>query len=351
MSGSAPDIVSLEEALDALAAPSPLERFATAHGHPLFVVDWPGPDDPVASTVAKRSALLATKLESLPCVTLALCTGSGPAVLDPFLSSFDVVVSGADALTAVRETVRRQPLASLVFVQLLRGSGRRSIEDGLVAESMAYSLLQSGPEYAAWRSTRPARVNPDEPRSPVVLEREGALLSIELDRPLRHNAFSRDMRDALCEAFELALLDDEIERVVWSGRGDSFCSGGDLDEFGSFPDPVFAHAIRTTRSPARLAAGIAAKLEVRVHGACIGAGVELPAFAHRVIAAPDARFALPELSLGLVPGAGGTVSLPRRIGKHATARLGLTGEQWGAEQALAIGLVDAIEESETRGSH
>ena len=137
---------------------------------------------------------------------------------------------------------------------------------------------------------------------------------------------------------------------MWSGRGPSFCSGGDLDEFGRFPDPVTAHAIRTTRSPARGVAGIAAKLEVRVHGACMGAGVELPAFAHRVVAAPDARFALPELSLGLVPGAGGTVSLPRRIGRHATARLALLGGSIGAEEALAIGLVDAIEESQARSS-
>jgi len=80
-----------------------------------------------------------------------------------------------------------------------------------------------------------------------------------------------------------------------------------------------------------------------VHGACIGAGVELPSFATHVIAANDARFRLPEIEMGLVPGAGGTVSLTNRIGRHRTTWLALTGAELGAADALAWGLVDAIE--------
>jgi enoyl-CoA hydratase/carnithine racemase len=75
----------------------------------------------------------------------------------------------------------------------------------------------------------------------------------------------------------------------------------------------------------------------------MGAGAELPAFAGRVVAHPATRFALPELSLGLVPGAGGTVSLPRRIGRHRTALLGLTGTPINATTAFEWGLVDAID--------
>jgi enoyl-CoA hydratase/carnithine racemase len=79
-----------------------------------------------------------------------------------------------------------------------------------------------------------------------------------------------------------------------------------------------------------------------VHGACIGAGVELPAFAHRVTAAANSHFQLPELKMGLLPGAGGCVSLSRRIGRHRTALLCLTGRRINAATALAWGLVDDI---------
>ena len=87
----------------------------------------------------------------------------------------------------------------------------------------------------------------------------------------------------------------------------------------------------------------ATRVVVHLHGACFGSGIELPAFASRVIAAPDVRIALPELALGLIPGAGGTVSLPRRIGRHRTAQLALTGRTIDAVTALDWGLVDQIE--------
>jgi enoyl-CoA hydratase/carnithine racemase len=151
------------------------------------------------------------------------------------------------------------------------------------------------------------------------------------------------MRDGLAEALQLVALDPSIEAVELRGAGPSFCSGGDLDEFGSSPDPATAHAVRSTRSPARLLAACSERVEARVHGACVGAGVELPAFAAHVVAAPDAFFQLPELGLGLVPGAGGTVSLPRRIGRQRTAYLALSRERIDAEQALAWGLIDSIE--------
>ena len=127
-----------------------------------------------------------------------------------------------------------------------------------------------------------------------------------------------------------------------SGNGPSFCSGGDLGEFGSFPDPATAHVTRLTRSPARLAHLLADRLHVHLHGACMGAGIEVPAFARHVTAAPDTRIALPEVALGLVPGAGGTVSIPRRIGRHRTAALALSGSTIDAATALAWGLVDEI---------
>ena len=91
------------------------------------------------------------------------------------------------------------------------------------------------------------------------------------------------------------------------GEGPSFCSGGDLDEFGTRPDPGTAHLVRLTRSAARLVHRLRDRVEVDLHGWCVGAGIELPSFAGTVRAAADTRIALPELQFGLVPGAGGTV--------------------------------------------
>jgi enoyl-CoA hydratase/carnithine racemase len=86
-----------------------------------------------------------------------------------------------------------------------------------------------------------------------------------------------------------------------------------------------------------------------LHGACLGAGIELPAFADRVHATADTRIGLPEIGLGLMPGAGGTVSLPRRIGRWRTAFMALTGDPIGAQQALRWGLIDAIDDGAAAG--
>jgi enoyl-CoA hydratase/carnithine racemase len=134
-------------------------------------------------------------------------------------------------------------------------------------------------------------------------------------------------------------------RVVVRGDGPAFCSGGDLDEFGTAPDPVTAHAVRLDRSIGAAIAAIADRVTVHLHGACFGSGIELPAFAGRVVAASSTMICLPELGLGLAPGAGGTVSLPRRIGRHATAWLAFSRIPVGPEQAMAWGLVDELSES------
>jgi enoyl-CoA hydratase/carnithine racemase len=177
---------------------------------------------------------------------------------------------------------------------------------------------------------------------PLLVRREGETLHLRLNRPEKRNAFSAGLRDALCEALVLVLEDQSVARVLLSGAGASFCSGGDLDEFGTLPDPATAHAIRSTRNAALLLSRCAGRVEAQVHGACVGAGAELPAFCRRVVARPDAFFLLPEVGLGLVPGAGGTVSLPRRIGRQRTAWLALGGQRLCVEDARAFGLVDEI---------
>jgi enoyl-CoA hydratase/carnithine racemase len=217
---------------------------------------------------------------------------------------------------------------------------------GVVTESLAYSTLQSGPEFARWLAERgPATV--PMIADPVQADRAGDCLHVRFNRPQRHNAFSTDMRAALLEMLDVARLDPSITEVVLTGNGPSFCSGGDLAEFGTFTDPASAHLARTRHSPALVLDEITARLgrncRADVHGQVLGSGLEMAAYCGRVRAHPDAVLGLPELSLGLIPGAGGTVSLPRRIGRHRTAELALTGMQLGAAEALRWGLVDAIE--------
>jgi enoyl-CoA hydratase/carnithine racemase len=176
----------------------------------------------------------------------------------------------------------------------------------------------------------------------VLVRRCEARLELTLNRPERRNAFSAQMRDALVEGLRTVVCDASITEVILRGAGAAFCSGGDLDEFGTLPDPATAHGIRSTRNPGRLLAHCADRVRAELHGACVGAGIELPAFARQVVAAEDAFFQLPEVAMGLVPGAGGTVSIPRRIGRQRTAYLALSGLRLDANTAHRWGLVDAI---------
>jgi len=244
------------------------------------------------------------------------------------------------------DVVHTSPGAAIALMQLLRSGESLSAADALVAESWVYSLLQTGPRYAAWLGERTRRSARSEPSGDVVaLGRVGDTLHITLDRPEVRNAFSARLRDELVSAFELVTLDPTIDRVELRGRGRAFSSGGDLGEFGTAPDPITAHLIRTSRSVGLELDRHRDRITAFVHGTCVGAGVELPAFTHEVIAHSDTTFRLPEVAMGVVPGAGGTASIPRRIGRHRTAALALSGLLIDATTALRWGLVDRIDDS------
>lgn len=255
------------------------------------------------------------------------------------------VDSVPDALAELCERCNRWPHASAVCDDVLRSIDPHGpTYAGLVIESLAYSTLQAGPEFARWLAERgPA----DVPviTDPVLAQRDGNTLRVTLNRPQRHNAFSTDARAALLEALSVAWLDPSVDEVVLSGNGPSFCSGGDLAEFGTFADPASAHLSRTRHSPAlvldAITARIGASCRAEVHGQVLGSGAEMAAYCGQVVCRPDAVLGLPELSLGLIPGAGGTVSITRRIGRWRTAYLVLSGRFIDADTALAWGLVDA----------
>jgi enoyl-CoA hydratase/carnithine racemase len=242
--------------------------------------------------------------------------------------------------------VDRWPMAAEICDDVLRSvDPAGSTISGLVTESLAYSTLQGGPEFARWLAERgPARM-PDI-ADPVQAERDGNTLRIAFNRPQRHNAFSTDARAALLEALTVAQLDPSVDEVVLTGNGPSFCSGGDLAEFGTFSDPASAHLARTRYSPALALDAVTARLgqacRAEVRGQVLGSGLEMAAFCGLVVAGPDAIFGLPELSLGLLPGAGGTVSVTRRIGRWRTAYLVFSGQTIDPAIARVWGLVDAI---------
>ncbi|MCU1401576.1 MAG: hypothetical protein JWN62_4685 [Acidimicrobiales bacterium] len=323
-----PALITSRELLELLRSPFSDEQLAGGLAHVVVEID----DADALGAVADAG--------SLPIVVIGI--GRGEQLEDP-PRLFDVVLADDDPLLAgVLATVGHNPVAARSLAVLLRATAALSIDNGLASESAVYSTLQGGAEFATWRAANTLRPATPTNRPAAIASRSGDTLRIVLDRPARHNAFGRDMRDAVSEALALAVVDDSIQRIEMSGNGPSFCSGGDLGEFGSFADPADAHVTRLSRSPARLMAQLSDRTRVHIHGACMGAGIELPAFAGHVSAHPDSAIALPELSLGLIPGAGGTVSITRRIGRQRCALLALCGSPVSASTALEWGLIDEI---------
>ena len=314
----------------------------------LQVVDLSSASDPdvgsppgVIVAFGSAAELVAPEAESwLNTATFALTEDSRA---DPRVVTVDSV---PEALAELIQRCQRWPHASSVCDDVLRAIDPAGPTlASVVTESLAYSTLQAGPEFARWLNERgPVRM--PEFADPVQADRDGDTLHIRFNRPQRHNAFSTDARAALLEALAVAQLDPSVTGIVLSGNGPSFCSGGDLAEFGTFADPASAHLARTRHSPALVLDALTARLgracRAEVHGRVMGSGLEMAAFCGWIEARDDSVFGLPELGLGLIPGAGGTVSVTRRIGRWRTAYLVLSGRTIDADTALAWGLADAI---------
>jgi len=328
------EVWSLAEAVERLASPVVDLALSPLHGVPAVVVDLAGE--------APHPEL--ERLATLPVVAVGIVDADrAPGGGDPDLDAFDVLVADRGAAAAVVDACVANPAAAVTLVQLLRLQGRLGRLDAVVAESLAYAALQAGPEHARFLAGLGRRVRPVDPSPPVLVEARPGQLVLSLNRPRLRNPLSAAMRDALVEALRAAAADPDRPHVVLRANGPAFCVGGDLAEFGTVSDPATAHLIRTTGNVAPWLVRLADRVTAHVHGACVGAGVELPAFCRRVVAASDTTFSLPEVAMGLVPGAGGTVSVARRIGRHRAARLMLTGARIDAPTALAWGLVDAVE--------
>jgi len=258
-----------------------------------------------------------------------------------------VAVDDPDAaLARLRAAVDATPQAAIALGQLLRQTVALPTAGALAAEAAVYSMLLSGAEFRRWLAGTTRPLLPGDPDERLVdIVRSGDAIEVVLNRPERRNALSFAMREQLYEALELPSIDTTIHHVRIRGSGPTFCSGGDLAEFGAAHDLVAAYLVRLDRAPWRLVDQLRDRIAVHVHGAAVGAGAEIAAFAGQVTATADATFRLPELAMGLVPGAGGTVSIPRRVGRWRAAWLMLTGVALPAQQALEWGLVDTIHEA------
>ena len=273
------------------------------------------------------------------------------------LSAFDILLSADPdaqrpwvgvaaldpALDLIAQRIEEQPVAAAVAAQILRMTLHLAFDQALVLESLAYSMLLASEGFLAWRAANPPRLRGEDGAPRVVIGQEGRALILELNRPASRNAFDARMRDELAEALEFARVHPDAPPVVLSGRGAAFSAGGDLDEFGRADDAGRAHMIRTLRSPARLVRALGDRVTARLHGACIGAGIEVPAAAGRVVAQPGTVFRLPEVSMGLIPGAGGTATIPHRIGRRRACYMAISGADIDVATARAWGLVDAVE--------
>lgn len=323
--------LGIAEVADRCASPWGLEAYSPLGTHPYLLLD--AGSKPVAASIL---VAICERLRSLPCPVIAL----GEPVDDSLLRGVDVVVGSEREAATIIANITNQPLAATTLVQLLRHNEDSAPEQGLLAESLAYAALQG--------SRSPQLGEPDTSRFPaegeelVRVERQADELHVVLNRPEALNAYSAGMRDALYETLLLLKADATLRSAVIRGEGRCFSIGGDLNEFGVAPDPATAHAIRSSRNVAALLLELGDRLEFRLHRACIGAGIELPAFGARVLADSNTFVQLPEIRLGLLPGAGGTVSLLRRIGRHRTAYLALSGRRVNAATAYEWGLVDGL---------
>jgi len=174
-----------------------------------------------------------------------------------------------------------------------------------------------------------------QPAGAAHARRDDDILVITLDHP-PVNALSADVRHDLAAAIQAAQSDPHVRAILLVGAGKNFIAGADIREFGKPPKPPalpdVCNQIEASDKP----------VVAVLHGAALGGGLEVALAAHYRVALPGAKLGLPEVNLGLLPGAGGTQRTPRLIGARAALDLMLSGKHLSAEAALKAGLVDAL---------
>jgi enoyl-CoA hydratase len=174
----------------------------------------------------------------------------------------------------------------------------------------------------------------------VLFEQRDGIAWVTLNRPSVLNALNLQMRDDLWAVLDIVDLDPDIRVVVFKGAGErAFSSGADISEFGTAPSYVEARRARLERDLWGRLARTEKPLIAAIHGFALGAGFELSLLCDFRLASDDARLGLPEVSLGYLPTAGGTQTLPRTIGRGLALDMVLTGEPITAAQAFDWGIL------------
>lgn len=176
--------------------------------------------------------------------------------------------------------------------------------------------------------------------SDLIVTRHGRVLLLTLNRPAARNALNNGLLSELATALEAAAVDSEISVCVITGNARFFAAGADLNEMAEKDLAATLNDIRP-QLWARINA-FSKPLIAAVNGYALGAGCELALLCDVAIAGENARFGLPEINLGIMPGAGGTQRLIRSVGKSLASKMVLTGESITARQALAAGVVSDV---------
>jgi 3-hydroxyacyl-CoA dehydrogenase len=167
------------------------------------------------------------------------------------------------------------------------------------------------------------------------LTREGDIAVLTIDSP-PVNALSADVRSGLRDGAQQAAADPAVKAIVLICRGRTFIAGADIAEFGKPPKgatvPEIQNALENNPKP----------IIAAVHGTALGGGFEVALTCHYRVAVPSAKFGLPEIKLGLIPGAGGTQRLPRLSGVENALNIILSGTPFDAKQALEWGVIDTV---------
>jgi enoyl-CoA hydratase/carnithine racemase len=173
-------------------------------------------------------------------------------------------------------------------------------------------------------------------------EKDGPVARLMLRRPRVLNAVNLQMRDELWTAFHAFRDDPDARVLIIRGEGHSFSAGADISEFGTAPSYVEARRARHERDLWALLLHLPKPVIAAIHGYALGAGCEMSLLCDLRVASKDARFGLPEVSLGYIPSAGGTQTLPRVIPPGVALGVILSGTPIDAKEAYRLGLVHRL---------
>jgi enoyl-CoA hydratase/carnithine racemase len=177
----------------------------------------------------------------------------------------------------------------------------------------------------------------------IIYEKEAGIARIVLNRPQVLNSYNIQMRDELYQVLGAIKDDSEVKVAILCGAGErAFCAGADLSEFLTAPSPVIARQVRWERDVWGLFLSLPQPIIAALHGYVLGSGMEMALCCDIRIASDDAQFGLPEMSLGLIPAAGATQTLPRTVGRAAALEMLLANRRLKAQEAYDLGLVSQV---------